>query len=258
MNLLESILLGIIQGLTEFLPISSSGHLVLAQHFLGINVGGILLEVILHLGTLTAILFYYWKDLMKMMKKIFEGDVETKKYVLFLFLSTLPIGFVGLLYGDLIESFFIPSFVNASLLVNGLILAITFIILNQPVKKITLFIALLIGIVQILALMPGISRSGITISIALIIGIRHFEAAKYSFFLAIPVLLGAGILQINKIEMINDVSVINLIVSFIFSALVGYFIIDWLLNIISKGKFYYFSLYCISLSIISHILINYN
>ena len=255
MSLLESILLGILQGLTEFLPISSSGHLVLAQHFLDINEKGILLEVVLHLGTLCAILFYYYIDLKEMIKGLIDGDIKTKKYFFYLAISTFPLLCTGFIFNESVESFFVPSVVIVMLLINGILLGSTFFYLNRSTKQFSFLIALLIGFTQIFALMPGISRSGVTISIALILGIKHIEAAKFSFFLAIPGLLGAGILQILNIDVQTNVVIINLIMGFLSSALIGYFVINLLLAMLSKGRFHYFSLYCISLSIISHILL---
>lgn len=253
MNIFESIILGIIQGLTEFLPISSSGHLVLSQHFLGINLDGILLEVVLHLGTLFAILIYYKDELKKMILQSIQGNIDKQKYFLYIIIASIPIGYIGFFHGDFIEVFFIPSIVILALFINGLILASTFFLSNHSTKNLTFKIAFLIGISQVFALVPGISRSGITISIALVLGLKHIEAAKFSFFLAIPGLFGAGIIQIMNIENINNIPFTNLILGFIFSLLVGYFIIDWLLKVISKGKFYYFSFYCIFLSIISNL-----
>ena len=131
MNIFESIILGIIQGLTEFLPISSSGHLVLAQHFLGINMEGILFEVVLHLGTLVAILIYYQKELKELFIKMISGDVEKRTYVFYLFVSFCPIAFTGLFYGNFIELFFNPLIVSITLFINGMILASTFFISKQ-------------------------------------------------------------------------------------------------------------------------------
>ena len=256
MNIFESIILGIIQGLTEFLPISSSGHLVLGQYFLGINLDGILLEVVLHLGTLFAILIYYKDDLKEIVLQAIQGNIDKQKYILYIIMASIPIGYIGLFHSGFIEGFFISSIVILALFINGLILASTFFLSNYSIRKLTFKIAFLIGIAQSFALVPGISRSGITISIALILGLKHIEAAKFSFFLAIPGLFGAGIIQIMNIENINNLPFVNLVLGFIFSSLVGYFVIDWLLKVISKGRFYYFSFYCIFLSIISSLYIH--
>ena len=121
MNLIDSILLGILQGLTEFLPISSSGHLVLAQYFLGITEKGVLIEVVLHMGTLAAILFYYWNDLKEIFKGLIERELESKKYFYYLIIATIPIASVGLLLNEFIKSMFIPLVVIIMLIINGLI-----------------------------------------------------------------------------------------------------------------------------------------
>ncbi len=256
MNIFESIILGIIQGLTEFLPISSSGHLVLAQHFLGFEMEGILFEITLHLGTLLSILIYYQKELKDICIKAINGDVEKKKYVFYLFISFIPIAFIGLFYSNFIESLFIPSIVILALFFNGLIIATTFFIRRKSVKKITFLIAVFIGVSQVFALMPGISRSGVTISTALLLGVMHNEAAKFSFLLAIPGLLGAGFFQIINIDISSNISLISLMIGFISAATTGYFVINFLLQLISKGKFYYFSFYCIFISIVSYLFLN--
>ena len=256
MTMIESIILGVIQGLTEFLPISSSGHLILGQYFLGINLEGILLEVVLHLGTLFAILIYYKDELKEIVFQTIQGNIEKQKYSLYIILASLPIGYMGLFHGDFIEDYFISSVVIWALFINGIVLASTYFLSKKSIKDLTFKIAFLIGIAQVFALIPGISRSGVTISIALILGLKHVEAAKFSFFLAIPSLFGAGIIQIMNIENINNIIFTNLILGFIFSSLVGYFVIDWLIKVISKGKFYYFSFYCIFLSIISNLYIH--
>ncbi len=256
MNLIDSILLGILQGLTEFLPISSSGHLVLAQYFLGISEKGVLIEVVLHMGTLAAVLFYFWNDLQKLLKGLVEGDLDSRKYFYYLCIATIPIASVGFLLNDFIKSMFIPLVVIIMLIINSLVIFSTYFFLNRSTKQLSLLIIFIIGMVQVFALMPGISRSGITISIAIIMGVRNMDAAKFSFLLAIPGLFGAGILEFYNIELMEDVLIMNLVMVFLSSALIGYLVISWLLNIISKGKFYYFSLYCMSLAIISYILIN--
>ena len=253
MNIVESIILGIIQGLTEFLPVSSSGHLVLVQHILGVEIEGVLLEIILHLGTLLAILIYYRLEIIDLWLGAFYGDMKKRKYLLYLFISILPIGFIGVFCRNFIELFFNPLTVCVALFINGIILASTFFITKKPAKELTLFISLLIGLFQIFALIPGISRSGITISIALALGLFHKEATKFSFFLAIPGLLGAGLIEFINLDSFNNISVISLIFGFLSSALIGYIIIDLLLKLISKGKFYYFSFYSIFLSILSYI-----
>ena len=256
MTWLEAVILGIIQGITEFLPISSSGHLVLAQHFMDIHERGVFLEVILHMGTLTAILVYFWDDLHNLSNNVFNGVAESRTYVFYLVVATVPAACAGLFLEKCIESTFIPSVAIPMLFITGLILATTYFSLNGPMRQFTLFIAFCIGMAQAFALFPGISRSGITISAALLMGIKHREAAKFSFLLAFPILLGACFRQMIKIDNLEQIDLFPLIMGFFSAAVAGYMVIDWLLAVISKGKFHIFSLYCFTTAIIAYILIN--
>ena len=247
--------MGIIQGLTEFLPISSSGHLVLAQHFLGIETPGVLLEVILHMGTLVAILIYFHDDIRQLFQSALKDQENSRKYIMHLVIATVPAVCIGLLFQDIIETTFTPSIVKWMLLVTGLVVGSTYFFQNRPKRELVVITALCIGFAQAFAVLPGISRSGITISLALMIGVQHEKAAKFAFFMAIPVLLGAGLLQIFTIDFQVTISFISLFVGFISSGVTGYLVINWLLAVISKGKFYLFSLYCFMISLLSFIII---
>tara|TARA_A100001011_G_C14099087_1_gene751983 strand:- start:118 stop:888 length:771 start_codon:yes stop_codon:yes gene_type:complete len=249
MNYIESFILGIIQGLTEFLPISSSGHLVVAQNFLGVDNDGMLVEVILHLGTLISILIYYYKDLKKLIINYFKGYNDTKVYVHCLIIATLPAVIVGFLFRGIIENTFVPSLVKWMFIITGIFVGLTYFIKVKYDKKMVWKIAIIIGLAQVFALLPGISRSGITISCALLLGINHENAAKFSFYMAIPILVGATILQLISLDSYNEVFSGPIFVAFISSTISGYLVINFLLKIISRGKFYLFSFYCFALSI---------
>ncbi len=254
MDWIQAIILGIVQGLTEFLPVSSSGHLVLAQHILGVNEAGVLLEVILHMGTLAAILLYFYNDLKQLVVDFFNGGQDARNYVIYLAIATIPTVCAGLILKDIIESTFTLSIVKWMFMITGIIVGSTYFSKNRPKREMVLIIAFCIGIAQSFALLPGISRSGITISLALIIGIQHKEAAKFAFFMAIPVLFGAGLLQVISIEQQVNILTGPLMVGFISSAITGYLVISWLLDVISRGKFYWFSLYCFAVSFLAFIL----
>ena len=257
MTWLDAVLLGIIQGITEFLPISSSGHLVLAQSLMNIQVRGIMLEVVLHLGTLMSIFIYYRHDLKSLVQNAFNGISEERKYIFYLIIATCPIICTGLFFKEFIESSFkSPQIVIPMLIITGLVLASTYFVNDRSVKQLSLFIVFCVGIAQACALMPGISRSGITISIAMLMGIQRHQAAKFAFFMAIPALLGAGFIEIINIDNSSKIEVFPLIIGFFSAALTGYLVIEWLLTIISKGRFYLFSLYCFTIAIISFILID--
>ena len=254
MDWIQALILGIVQGLTEFLPVSSSGHLVLAQHILGVNEAGVLLEVILHMGTLAAILLYYYNDLKQLVVDFFNGGQDARNYVIYLAIATIPAVCAGLMLKDIIESTFTLSIVKWMFMITGIIVGSTYFSKNRPKREMVLIIAFCIGIAQSFALLPGISRSGITISLALIIGIQHKEAAKFAFFMAIPVLFGAGLLQVISIKHQVNILTGPLMVGFISSAITGYLVISWLLDVISGGKFYRFSLYCFAVSSLAFIL----
>jgi undecaprenyl-diphosphatase len=248
MDLINSILLGIIQGLTEFFPISSSGHLVLGQYFLGIESHGILLEVVLHFGTLLSILLYYRHDIFMLIQGILQKRSESIDYAFMIITATIPAVVVGLLFKTQLESLFLPKVVPYMLLITGCILYTTKFATKSQ-KNMTMKIAFLMGLAQVLAMLPGISRSGMTISWAIFLGIHRGDAAKFSFIMAIPVLFGAGILQL--LEM--DESVIHvwpLTIGFLSAFISGYIVIKWIIKIITNQYFWKFSYYCIFVGLI--------
>ena len=256
MHWLQAFILGIIQGLTEFLPISSSGHLVLAQHLLGMRTPGLLLEVVLHMGTLVAILIYFYNDIKQLLQSVIKNSENARTYIIYLIIATIPVICAGLLFKDIIETTFTISIVKWMLMITGLVVGSTYFFQNRPKKELVLMTALCIGFAQVFALLPGISRSGFTISVALIMGIQHEKAAKFAFFMAIPVLLGAGLLQLFTIDSQTNVFLFPLIIGFISSVVTGYLVINWLLAVISRGIFYLFSLYCFVVSLLAFTIIN--
>lgn len=254
MTIIEAALLGIIQGLTEFLPISSSGHLVIGQKVLGISVAGIVFEVVVHLGTLGSVLIVFWPDILQLIKSL--KSTTTQKYILALAIGTLPALIIGLLFKDIIsEAFDNIRFVAITLMITGLILLTTKFI-NTKLKDISVGRGLLIGIAQGMAIIPGISRSGMTISLGMYLGIAPEKAAKFSFLLGIPAIFGAGLLTgwdlTGSSEPTLALSV--LIVGFVSSLLVGWISLKWLLGLIKLGKFHWFGIYCILIGLLSWIL----
>lgn len=254
MTIFESFILGVIQGLTEFLPISSSGHLVLGQELLGVSVPGNAFEVVVHLGTLCSVLIVFWNDILQLLKTLKSNT--TQKYILALAIGTIPAVVIGLLFKDIIgEAFENIKVVATTLLITGVILLSTkFIKLKK--NDITVGKGLLIGITQAMAIIPGISRSGITISTGMFLGIAPDEAAKFSFLLAIPAIAGAGLLtSLDLIEtgMISLSSSV-LTVGFLSSLIVGWLSLKWLIGLIKSGKFHWFGVYCIFAGIISWII----
>ena len=256
MDWFQVFILGVVQGLTEFLPVSSSGHLVMTQHLMGMDTPGVLLEVVLHMGTLAAILIYFFDDIKQLLHAVIKGSENELTYIIYLIIANIPVVYAGLLFKDIIETTFTISIVKWMLIINGLVVGSTYFFQNRPKKELVLKTALCIGFSQVFALLPGISRSGFTISVALIMGIHHEKAAKFTFFMAIPVLFGAGFIQLVTIESQASIFSLSLLVGFISSALTGYLVINWLFEVISRGKFYLFSLYCIVVSLLAFLIIN--
>lgn len=241
MNIYQSAFLGLIQGLTEFLPVSSSGHLVLAQHFLpGFSQPGVLFDVLLHMGTLLSVVIYFWKKLLKM-------DIN---YVKLLVVGTIPAGLAGILFSDFFESMFASIiFTGIGFLISALI---NFYIdkKNPQGKEISLRDSLIIGIFQAISIIPSISRSGATIAAASGLGIEKEKAAEFSFIMSIPAILGANLVQILKysgsLNQNLEVYFVGVLVAFV----TGIVAIKLTLATLTQRKFIYFAAYCTVLGII--------
>ncbi len=238
MSVFHSIVLGIVQGITEFFPISSSAHLALLERIFGVE-SKLQVTTVLHFGSLLALL-------VTMRSEIKEIITKKLRFVWLLIIATIPAGIVGITLKSKIElSFENPTLIGVSLVLTGMILWFTRNRkqdVNQT-KQITLFYALLIGIAQAMAIIPGISRSGITIAVAIYLGINRLEAAKFSFLLAIIAILGANILEIKTIQE-SSLNYFPLLVGLLFSFITSYFAIRTLLKIVSTKKFSLFALYC--------------
>jgi undecaprenyl-diphosphatase len=241
MNLFYAILLGVLQGATEFLPISSSGHLVLAEHYLGFNEGGLVFDVALHLGTLAAVLGYFRKDFWRMAAALLPGggaDPDSALYrrlFFFLCLATLPGALAGLLLEKAAETLFrSPALVATTMGGVGLLLlwAERSGRRLRDLRALTLADALLIGLSQALAVVPGVSRSGITMTTSLFRGLNREAAARFSFLLSAPIIFGAGVHSLPKIiKQGSDGGEGGLyLAGFLAAALSGYAVIAWLLK----------------------------
>ncbi len=255
MDILQSFLLGLIQGLTEFLPISSSGHLALGRYILGGETEmGITFEVVVHFGTLCSIVIYYKSEIINLIKaaiRFLKSPTSTKddyevKTIGFILVSMIPAFIVGFTLRDAIEDIFMnPLLVSGMLIVTGVILFLTRFS-KHPVGKITTGKAFLIGLSQAFAMIPGISRSGSTISTSLYLGISRDEAANFSFLMVIPVIAGAMILQMGEaIEVgIDSSEILSLLVGFLTAFISGFYALKYLIIILKKQGFHYFAYYC--------------
>ena len=242
MQYIDTIILAILQGLTEFLPISSSGHLVIGQKLLNINLSGNAFEVVLHLGTLMSVITVFRGEIKAIIFNL--SDSSNQYYISALVFGTIPALLVGLLLRDSISLIFDDiRFVSLSLICTGIMLMTSKFIVKRNVK-LTLFIGLLIGLAQAAAIIPGISRSGATICMGILMGLSAPEAARFSFLLSIPVIIGAGLLTAINIKTIPFGFDIVLLGIF-FSYLVGWMSLKWLLTILNSGKLYWFGIYCL-------------
>ena len=243
MDMFEIIILGIIQGITEFLPISSSGHLVIAQNILGIKSPGNTLEVLFHFGTLMSVVYVFFEDI----KQIFltMNEKNNQLFIFYIIIATLPASFAGLFLKDyFLKIFDNVHLVGFALCSTGLLLILSKRFKNNR-KTISFSSSILVGIAQAIAIIPGISRSGSTISICMYLGIPPKEAARFSFLLSIPVILGASILGFLEIESDKTFNNLILVLAIITSFFTGVLALKILLKILETGRFYFFGIYCL-------------
>ncbi|MCL2411318.1 MAG: undecaprenyl-diphosphate phosphatase [Treponema sp.] len=250
MSVIEAIILGIVQGLTEFLPVSSSGHLVLLQRIFGIELPGLFFDTMLHLGTLAAVFAALWKDIWELLRKPFQ------KLTLFLILGTIPAVIAALVFGGTIEKLFdTAKLLGVSFLITTVLLVTAELLSRRPLKSedtktkdnMKWYDALFIGIMQAIAIPPGISRSGATISGALFRRFDRSLAARFSFLLSIPAILGAVVLHSRDIVTgtvaIEEISIIAVIIGTLTAAVVGYFAVRFMLKIIREKSLFGFAIY---------------
>ena len=252
------IILAILQGIAEFLPISSSGHLVLGKALLHFQETGATMEVFLHFGTLLAILVFYRKRIYELLKAFFRFQFNTdagKEFWLIIWAS-IPAGIAGFLGNKFFESLFSsPKLVSITLMITGIFLVSTIWTKYNAGRKLNLLNTIIIGIAQAFAILPGISRSGSTITAALWMGIDSKKAAEFSFLLAIPALFGAMILKIKEIIEFHIHIDFTLLLGVLISAVIGYLSLLLLIPILRKGKLWIFGIYCLVVGVIGIILI---
>jgi len=261
-GILYDIILAIIQGVTEFLPVSSSGHLVLAQAFFGLDSPGATLEIALHLGTLGSILVFYWRDLGKLFRgeglDSYAGDRNAWRSLLLLVVASIPAAIVGIGFESFMESLFDRAdLASAMLILTGVVLVATRLLegivsFGREDKRIGFLDALVMGLAQALAIIPGISRSGFTISAGRLVGISGEDSARFSFFMAIIAIGGAAFIKIisGPVEISP-----GLFIGMIISGIVGYFCLYILLKVIQFRKMWIFGPYCALLGVLGLILL---
>lgn len=245
LSLLEAILLGILQGFTEWFPISSSGHLVVAQHLLGVKVP-VLFDILLHCGTLTALLFFLRGDIMRLTRTVLTLDFSNDSMPLLILFGTIPTALAGYFLHDFIVGLFTVKAVGFSFLITG---AIVFLARERKKGKVGFFSAFCIGVAQGISLVPGISRSGITIASALWCGVEGNEAMRFSFLLSIPAVLGAMAYE-SRDAALATVPLQSVFAGFLISMLVGFFSLIVVARIMRRGEIHYFSYYCFAVGLL--------
>ncbi|OGU58801.1 MAG: undecaprenyl-diphosphatase UppP [Ignavibacteria bacterium RBG_13_36_8] len=277
MNIFEAILLGIIQGLTEFLPISSTGHVTLTGKLLNlISVDNperwTSFIAVIQLGTLLAVLIYFWNDLCNVLinfmkenfreRKSFRSQSFYSRLGWFIIIGTLPVVFVGIGFKDIIEGSITKNLyiISWSLIILGIVLAGAEKIgkFNRELNELKWYDALIIGIAQTLALIPGSSRSGTTITAGLFLGLKRETAARFSFLLSVPAVLASGLFEFYQaINYIDFNNVIYLIVATAAAAISGYWTIEFLLRFLKRNTTYLFVVYRISIGVLILVLVGY-
>jgi len=251
---LETLLLGAIQGATEFLPISSSAHLVIAQALLNVQFPGLLVEIVLHVGTLVSVLIYFRRDLWRLVGGFFRtgsDGIASRREIGYLALATLPAVVVALTLGDTVEAAFENvDFTGWMLLVTTFALVSTRWTSSSEGIGLSWVIALTMGAAQALAILPGISRSGVTIAAGLWLGLGGKAAARFAFLMAIPAILGAGVFNLLDLAEGAPQFTPGLLSGFLAAALVGYGVIAWLMNILRRGKMHFFAGYTLFVGLV--------
>lgn len=242
MNWFEGIFLGLVQGLTEFLPVSSSGHLTILSYLLNAKDAGLTFTILLHFATLISVVFCYYRELWDLIRH------PLQKYMLLIIVATLPAGIIGVVFNDFFKGLFSNIWVPAIALfvTAGLLLIADNFRGNREGKDMTVWMALLIGVMQAIAICPGISRSGATIFMALLLGLSRTEAAKFSFLMSIPVILGSFLLE--TADVVKTTGSFSLepifLVAAVIAAFAGVAAIRFVVNLLNKGKLRYFAYYC--------------
>ena len=252
MTWFEALILGLIQGLTEYLPVSSSGHLAIGSALFGIEgEENLAFTIIVHVATVLSTLVILWKEIEWIFKGLFKFQMNDEtRYVINIIVSMIPIGIVGVFFKDKVEAIFGSGLlvVGFCLLVTALLLSFSYYYKPRQKEKISLKDAFIIGLSQACAVLPGLSRSGTTIVTGLLLGNSKEKLAQFSFLMVIPPILGEALLDAIKMmkgeDIAGDIPAISLIVGFLAAFVSGCVACKWMINIVKKGKLIYFAIYC--------------
>ncbi len=253
---LEAVILGIVQGLTEFLPVSSSGHLEIAKFIFGENwvaEESLLLTIVLHFATALSTIVVFWRDIVEITVGFFKKEgILYRKFVMYIIISLIPAGIIGILFQDYITTFFVDNLllVSCMLLVTAVLLYVADI-MKDNMKEVNGMSAFLIGLAQAIAIIPGISRSGSTIATALLLRIDRSKATRFSFLMVLPLIIGKMILDIGDGTLQNSsMNGMALALGFLAAFVSGVIACKWMIIIVKRANLKYFSFYCLAVGII--------
>ncbi|MEJ8764048.1 undecaprenyl-diphosphate phosphatase [Phocaeicola sp. HCN-40430] len=263
MSWIEALILGILQGLTEYLPVSSSGHLAIGSALFGIEgEENLTFTIVVHVATVLSTLVILWKEISWIFRGLFKFQMnEETRYVINIIISMIPIGIIGVFFKDYVEDIFGSGLfiVGCMLLLTALLLTYSYYAKPRIKEKISAKDAFIIGLAQACAVLPGLSRSGSTIATGLILGNKKESLAQFSFLMVMPPILGEALL--SGMEIIKDssaagaeISTLSLIVGFLAAFVSGCIACKWMINIVKKGKLIYFGIYCAIAGILTIIL----
>ena len=252
MGWLEALILGIIQGLTEYLPVSSSGHLTIGSALFGIegeeNLG---FTIVVHVATVFSTLVILWKEIAWIFKGLFKFQMNAEtRYAVNILVSMIPIGIVGVFFKDTVEAIFGSGLliVGCMLLLTASLLTFSYYAKPRQKENISIRDAFIIGLSQACAVMPGLSRSGTTIATGLLLGNNKAKMAQFSFLMVIPPILGEALLDVVKMmkgeNIAGDIPMLSLVIGFLAAFISGCIACKWMINIVKKGKLIYFAIYC--------------
>lgn len=256
MRIIEALILGLVQGFTEFLPVSSSGHLEIGHALLGIeSENNLLFDIVLHGATVLSTLVVFWKEIVSLFKDSFHFKWnESNSYLAKILLSAIPVGIGGILFNDQIESLFTGNLalVGCMLLVTATLLTVSNFT-RKGKRKITFLDSVIIGIAQFLAVIPGISRSGSTIATGMMLGNDKSQLAKFSFLMVIIPIIGANFLKVisGDLGTESNIEILPLIIGFVAAFLSGLLACSWMINLVKRGKLIYFAIYCMVIGLIA-------
>ena len=260
MTWFEALILGLVQGLTEYLPVSSSGHLAIGQALFGMNDGAdnLMFTVVVHVATILSTIVVLWSEIDWILKGLFKFKLNDEtKYVLNIIVSMIPVGVVGLLFKDQVEEIFGSGLlvVGCCLLITAALLTFSYYAKPRQKEHISMKDAFIIGLAQAVAVLPGVSRSGSTIATGLMLGNNKKSLAQFSFLMVIPPILGEALLDIMKMvkgeNVMGGIDTLPVIVGFVAAFLAGCVACKWMINIVKRGKLIYFGIYCAIVGVVT-------